>query len=334
MVQTKLDINNIDNGGANAQRGFNYQDAIAMLIIITNFAKDDFCIYLECKDDLEVDLPKQKIFIQVKSTQQSVASLVRQYKKQDGTYNKSTLYKSLNKSSVNQLNKYKIVTTSYTDGVSTVQGEIFRELYQYTDEQKKLIIEKLQQQGLKKEDLEQKLQNSYIYVSPFVDNLDIAIKYLLGVMAEEGISIDNNRGKLLLCELLTDIHKKSEKKIMSPNDIEKKKLKKEELIKLARVEKCYKYMEEIVTKLDNAGIINFDDKIIINEHIRVVDLKHKYEYKIIEDTGINSELSGNPVNAIKTLHDKLKFLNINSNLLYAILIDKYVMNALYKENIN
>lgn len=333
MEQTKLDIINIDNGGANAQKGFNYQDALAMLIIITNFSKNDFCIYLECRDDLEVDLTEQKIFIQVKSTKQSVATLLRQNKKRDGTYNKSTLYKNLNKSCNDKLNKYKIVTTSYPEGKSTIKGEIFKELYQYTDEQKKLIVETLLQQGLKKEELEQKLKNSYVYVSPFDDNLDVALTYLLGVMAEEGISVDNDRGRLLLCELLTDIHKKAEKRIITPSDIEKKKLKKDELIKLAKVEKCYKYMEEITTKLDNAGIINFDDKIRINEYIRVVDLKHKSEYKLVDDSITDSELSGNPEQVIKVLHDKLISLNINSNLLYAILIDKYVMLAFYKEKI-
>ena len=47
--------------------------------------------------------------------------------------NKSTLYKNLNKSCNDKLNKYKIVTTSYTEGKSTIKGEIFKELYQYRE---------------------------------------------------------------------------------------------------------------------------------------------------------------------------------------------------------
>ena len=55
----------------------------------------------------------------------------------DGTYNNSILYKNLNKTCNNKISKYKIVTTAYSDGVSTIDGKIFKNLYYYTDEQKK-----------------------------------------------------------------------------------------------------------------------------------------------------------------------------------------------------
>ena len=45
------------------------------------------------------------------------------------------------------------------------------------------------------------------------DNFENAYTFLLGLMAQVGISIDNNRGEMLLNELLIDIHKKSEKKV-------------------------------------------------------------------------------------------------------------------------
>lgn len=330
MLQTHPNIENIDNGGANAKKGFNYQDAIATLIIITNFSKDDFCIYLECKDDIEVDLISHKFFIQVKSAKQSISNLIRKNKKKDGTYNNSILYKNLNKTCNNKISKYKIVTTAYSDGVSTIDGEIFKNLYYYTDEQKKIIREKLEEEGLNKKDLEEKLENSYIYVSPFADNFENAYTTLLGIMSQAGISIDNKRGEMLLNELLVDIHKKSEKRIVSEQDIEKKKIKKEDLTKLSKVENCYKYMEDITTKLENADIITFSDKIIINEYLRVVDLKHKYECKLVNDILHDANISGKPEKVIKTLYDTLSDLKIESNLLYAILIDKYVMNAIYK----
>ncbi len=330
MLQTHPNTENIDNGGANAKKGFNYQDAIATLIIITNFSKDDFCIYLECKDDIEVDLTSNKFFVQVKSTRQSLSNLIKQYKKKDGTYSNSILYKNLNKTCADKINTYKIVTPAYSDGISTINGEIFKEIYQYTDEQKKQIIEKLEEQGLNKKELEEKLQNSYIYVSPFDDNFEKAYTFLLGLMAQVGISVDNNRGEILLNELLIDIQKKSEKKIVVEQDIEKKKIKKDDLAKLSKVENCYKYMEEITTKLENADIISFLDKIIINEYLRVVDLKHKSECKLVDDTLQNVDMSGKPEEILQNLHNNLSSINIESNLLYAILIDKYVMNAIYK----
>lgn len=331
MLQTHPNTENIDNGGANAKKGFNYQDAIATLIIITNFAKNDFCIYLECKDDIEVDLTSYKFFIQVKSTKQNLTNLIKQNKKKDGTYNKSILFKNLNKTCTdNKVSKYKIVTTEYSDGISTVNGEIFKDIYHYTDEQKKQIIEKLEEQGINQQELEEKLKNSYIYVSPFDDNFEKAYTFLLGIMAEVGISVDNNRGKMLLNELLVEIHKKSEKKIVLEQDIDKKKIKKDDLTKLSKVENCFKYMEEITTKLENADIITFSDKITINEYLRVVDLKHKSECKLVDDILQDTDMSGKPEDIIKNIHNNLSYTNIESNLLYAILIDKYVMRAIYK----
>ncbi len=330
MLQTHPNTENIDNGGANAKKGFNYQDAIATLIIIMNFSKEDFCIYLECKDDIEVDLTAHKFFVQVKSTKQSISNLIKQYKKKDGTYNNSILFKNLNKTCADKINKYKIVTPAYSNGISTIDGEIFKEIYHYTDEQKKQIIEKLEEEGLNRKDLEEKLKNSYIYVSPFDDNFEKAYTFLLGLMTQVGISVDNNRGEILLNELLIDIQKKSEKKIVVKQDIEKKKIKKIDLAKLSKVENCFKYMEEITTKLENADIISFSDKIIINEYLRVVDLKHKSECKLVDDTLQNVDMSGKPEEIIQNLHNNLSYINIESNLLYAILIDKYVMNAIYK----
>ncbi|MCM1009333.1 MAG: DUF4297 domain-containing protein [Fusobacterium sp.] len=331
MLQTHPNTEYIDNGGANAKKGFNYQDAIATLIIITNFSKDDFCIYLECNDDIEVDLTSYKFFIQVKSSKQRISNLIKQNKKKDGTYNKSILFKNLDKTCPsNKVSKYKIVTTGYTDGISTINGEIFKDIYYYTDEQKKQIIEKLKEQGFNQQELEEKLKNSYIYVSPFDDNFEKAYTFLLGIMAEVGISVDNNRGKMLLNELLVEIHKKSEKKIVVEQDIDKKKIKKDDLTKLSKVENCFKYMEEITTRLENTNIITFSDKITINEYLRVIDLKHKSECKLVDEILQDTDISGKPEDIIKNIHNSLSSTNIEPKLLYAILIDKYVMNAIYE----
>ena len=327
MDENVVTIEEIDNGGANAKKGFNYQDAIATLIIICNYSKDDFCIYLECRDDIEVDINSHKFFIQVKSTKQSIASLTKETKKKDGSVNKSILYKNLNKSS-KKSNRYKIVTTSYTDAVSSIDGLLFKDVYEYTDEQKQFIAKKLKTQGLSDEDINEKLNNSHVYVSPFRDNLEEACNHLIGFMNKNGICVDNGRGEILLNEILHDIHIKSEKKIIVDTDREKKKIKKEELVKLAKVEKCFEYMEQLTNKLENAEFINLADKIQINKYIRIVDLKHKAEYKNVENNLSTIDKTGKPENKIKEVHDILiNKINIDTNLLYAILIDKYVMEA-------
>lgn len=51
-----VDDEEVDNGGAIALKGFNYQNAVASLIAILNYDKDNFLLFIETKDDIEVDI--------------------------------------------------------------------------------------------------------------------------------------------------------------------------------------------------------------------------------------------------------------------------------------
>ncbi|EHM67641.1 dsDNA nuclease domain-containing protein [Staphylococcus aureus] len=44
-----------ENGGANAQRGFNYQNCVISLVAIRNYKKPNFKIYVEADEDFEVN---------------------------------------------------------------------------------------------------------------------------------------------------------------------------------------------------------------------------------------------------------------------------------------
>ncbi|WP_410531465.1 dsDNA nuclease domain-containing protein [Streptococcus agalactiae] len=43
-----------DNGGAIAQKGFNYQNCVVSLVAIRNYKKPNFSIYVEADEDFEV----------------------------------------------------------------------------------------------------------------------------------------------------------------------------------------------------------------------------------------------------------------------------------------
>ena len=94
-----------DNGGAIAIKGFNFQHAIAALIVIGNYEKEKFSIYLETKDDIEVVYSDNTFFIQAKNKKLTLNELVKVDKK-----NKSILSKSLSKTSDKKNNFYKIAT--------------------------------------------------------------------------------------------------------------------------------------------------------------------------------------------------------------------------------
>lgn len=322
---------NFDNGGANAKKGFHYQDAIALLIIISNFSKNDFTIYFECRDDIEVDVENNKIFIQVKSEKQTISKLTKTSKTKAGTEKKSTLYKSLNKNN-DKSSRYKIATTNFEDGKLNQRGLVFNEISAYSNEQKQEIIQKLKEQGLNEKEVKEKLKNSFVFVSPFKDNFEEACTFLLGLMAECKICVDNGRGKELLYELINSIQIKSEKKVNAASDVEKKKICKKDLEKLSKTEKCYKEMESIVDRLENKGFIEFGEKIKIDNLIRIIDLKHKTEIKMVEVQDVKFDITNKVEDEINNIHVEIsKKVDIDKLLLYAILIDKYVMDIIKGE---
>lgn len=56
----------IDNGGAVAIKGFNYQKASIILVMINNYHRDNFSVIPEAEDDFQVHVDGKNIFIQVK----------------------------------------------------------------------------------------------------------------------------------------------------------------------------------------------------------------------------------------------------------------------------
>ncbi|MBB6696659.1 hypothetical protein [Clostridium algidicarnis] len=52
--------NTIDNGGAIAIKGFNYQKASIILVMIKNYSRDGFHVIPEAEDDFQVHVDDSK----------------------------------------------------------------------------------------------------------------------------------------------------------------------------------------------------------------------------------------------------------------------------------
>lgn len=226
MSKAVTSINEYDNGGAIAIKGFNFQHAVAALVIICNYEKENFSIYLETKDDIEVTYSDNNFFIQAKSNQLTLNGLIKADK-----YNKSILSKSFSKTSDKNHNYYKIATVEFSEQEQKklnkkVSQHLFNknEIYEINAEAKTKLVDALIKQGAEEETLRAKLDNCYIYFTPFSKNSENSYNYLLGFMNQCNINVDGGRGKLLLNELLNLIQQKAEKVINNDNEKECKQL--------------------------------------------------------------------------------------------------------------
>ena len=69
-------VKKIDSGGTEAIRGFSYQNAIALYLLICHFQDKDFWIVPEGNDDIDVNLNNQYYKLQVKSKKLTINQLI------------------------------------------------------------------------------------------------------------------------------------------------------------------------------------------------------------------------------------------------------------------
>ncbi|WP_343363429.1 dsDNA nuclease domain-containing protein [Listeria seeligeri] len=209
-----------DNGGAIAIKGFNYQKATIMLVMINNYHKQNFKVIPESKEDFEVHVDNDIYFIQVKGTQKlSVNSLSRRTKKETKIV-KSIIEKNLE--SGTDTNKRKIFVHSLADTTKkdmvSEDGTLVTPIYKLSDEQKKTIIDSLNLN----QNQELRLQNQKFYITPFSNDLTLASKHLKGEMVEKDLLVTKKRANLVLGELAQEIDSKSEIEVFSDADISRK----------------------------------------------------------------------------------------------------------------
>jgi len=235
----------INNGGAHAIKGFNYQKSIVVLIAVLHYLNDNnFQIYVESEDDIVVTMDGKKTYIQSKSSELSIPIIVKRKNDKDSIIEKNLADKDVESSN------FKLICPSFSGSdkyLSEHSASILTEgadIYFYNE----LAINKLQEKlpNLSKK----KLNNSKVALTSFRANQKDALTYITGVMANQKIPVDNSSGMASLKELCLEIDQRSEKIVSNTDDYEKKKFTQKDLRTIFSHSHEVKFYEEIVSSLN------------------------------------------------------------------------------------
>lgn len=199
--------NKINNGGAISIKGFNYQKASIILIMINNYQREDFLIIPEAEDDFQVYVDGKTIFIQVKGEKNiTLQKLI----------SKEIIKKNLipgHDEDIRKIFVWDIGENFQSSLKEIVSGNIISPLLNYSDQDLKRISDNLNLN----ENQQIRLKNQYIYKTPFNNNLTEAIKRLFGELVSQNLQINNESGRALLSELSLMIDQKSEIIVLDNN---------------------------------------------------------------------------------------------------------------------
>lgn len=316
----------IDSGGSIAIKGFNYQKAVIAYIAVLNYQRDGFQIIVENEDDVEVFIEENKIFIQIKSENLSLYKI----SKQDGKSNRSILGKLFDKIHENAL--YKIVTTnkfSATDKKSLERARGYLlpcEVFKYSSEQIAILSKTLLVENCPIDESKSKIDKCYIVMTPFEANLEAAIPFLLGVMSDNDISIDGNRGRVALNELFTQIDSKSE---LDPKKYQfslcKKQFIKSDLDKIfIRVDKegfRNDLWKELIEECKFQRGLKYN---ILKDLFSIYTIHRNLKIKIALELGNFDLNAGREAGQIKELYERVSNNVDEKSAIYAVLIDLMV----------
>lgn len=305
-----------NNGGAYAQKGFNYQNYIISLVAIRNYKKDKFTLFVESNEDFEVLYNDDyHAYIQVKGQKVSLSKLLQQAKNKP-----SILEKNLTSGEEDSV--YKIVVYDFNDDDIDAmiecrddEEELFENSWRLNEKQKLEAKDKIG------EHFKNRLDNFSIVNSGFKNNSYDARKYLKGEMSDQGISVDN-RGDSILNELKTLIELKSEKIIQSDEDKLLKKITADDLNPiLLKVSAKDRFVKE----LQKFGFTAFKEEKIKSEELKII-VDYMFIKKQIIDLLKSDEnrLENDSITTIVPTMlgiDELKSLEENTK--YAIIISAY-----------
>lgn len=193
-------VGKIENGGAIAIKGFNYQKASIILVMINNYYRDGFKVIPEADDDFQIHVEGQNIFIQVKGEKNlTLKQLIK----------KGIIEKNLVPGQDDDIRKifvYDIGKTFQGDLEEKTGEHIISPLLQYSSSDKEKIVKDLSLNLNNKK----RLNNQFIYKTPFSNNLTEAMTWLFGQMVIQELHVDTESGRALLAELSLMIDQKSE----------------------------------------------------------------------------------------------------------------------------
>lgn len=248
----------IDNGGAEAIRGFNFQKANLILLAINNYMKPNFKIYIEAEDDIVVSFDEYKAFIQVKKQSHTFNSLMKKEKP-----------KGLNKDGSKKLEKLSILEKNLSAGETgdvfkifvkdigakdkkrlkiKKPGQICVNLHELNDEAKTEILSKLPSEYTNK------LDNFYLHISPLGEEYEEAQTFLIGSLNKNDVSVDNNQGRTIIAELTLNIDNKSQHIIEDISDKELKYMDSEYFSNVFITSKAIIKFEKVLDTLNYSSI--------------------------------------------------------------------------------
>ena len=299
----------IENGGAVAIKGFNYQKASLILVMINNYSRDGFKVVPEADDDFQIHVDGQNIYIQVKGEKSiTLAKLI----------NEKIIEKNLVPGQDEDIRKifvWDIGRTFQGNLEEKKVGHIISPLLKCSSSDKEKIVNDLAL------DLNQqkRLNNQFIYQTPFSNNLTEAIKYLFGEMVIQKLHVDIESGRALLAELSLMIDQKSET-IFDGDNYQEKEIDgdylKEIFIQVQKIE----MFNEV---LDNLTYNSFRREKVRQERVKVpisyYDIKKNVKSKC-KNLDIETTPEQELVDEIIEVIDSLSNIN-NGNLKIAIAIE-------------
>ena len=316
----------IDNGGAHAIKGFNYQKSVIVLISVLHYLyEDDFEIYVEAKDDIVVKLKDKHTYIQVKGKKMSIGELTKRPDGKDSILEKSHSHGNESDS------YYKIISPSFANDAKYLKKtdpRIFKkgaDIFDYTSDATKEIIKKLP--GTSRA----KLANSRIGLTKYQVDIEEALRYIKGVMVEENIPVDNNHGMASLQELCLRIDVSSERVSQKDEDLEKKKFTSKDLATIFSNTYKANYFDDVLSRL-NFNIVKRE--LVKSKRVAVGAI---YKSNYAEAKQKLKELNLEEMTESDVLQIVLKsvdFSNINDqNTRIAIIVDAYSQLA-FENRIN
>ncbi|WP_139995532.1 dsDNA nuclease domain-containing protein [Kurthia sp. Dielmo] len=284
----------IDNGGAIAIKGFNYQKASIILVMIHNFKKDNFTVIPESREDFEIHLEQDTYFIQVKGTKNlSISKLKSRPSGKD-----SIIEKNLSSGTNGDIRKiflWDVAETTKKELISQV-GTLFPMKYSLSTKQKAEIINAL---GLD-EDQKNRMNNQFIYITPFSNDLNLALTILKGEMVNENLLVTNDRAKVVLGELSLEIDQKSEIVVTTVSDIKRKEIDGEYLKQVFVNVKQKELFDEVLNNLSINTIMKTKVK---KAKLRIPLLYQTIKEQLKQKTDISLLMSKTDEGAVNYLRD-------------------------------
>lgn len=216
----------VDNGGAVATRGFNFQKSCAIYTIMLYKDNNSFSIIPEADEDFQFEVNGEKYFVQAKTTKNlTVNDISRRKKNKEGT---SIIEKNLIVGTEEDFRWLFFCNWSLSDNnkLNVVhEHEHFKPLLKYTDKHIENIQKKLNLNSVNMS----RLKEQRIYEPEFKDNAEVNLRYLnmhiLDSIEDDSIMTNSNVLTSINSELWTLLDIKSEKTLSNPPQEEEYELK-------------------------------------------------------------------------------------------------------------